>query len=356
MIDASGLMEIEAGVELTSLTDFLRDGKSKYECYGFPVLRDENESIWWFQGGMLYLACYKLTKHPLTIGELMDKELGTELSGVIVKNSGRHRKFKGWKSILLLNGDENETNDGEFPTISLSCIGRFFGIKDDAEKSARLLVDGAVKLVDFTLDEIQPLTKDQEEFIQKGCSGDLAKFRELYDPPGDGFVPVYARDGIRWHRPGSVLLRDGTSRILLGQDDGSYFGCRFPGRPATVKEARESLIPRQLRGRKDLSRQGEWFAVPVPDKKIPSVTKCAVLAEEIDLPVEHEESARHSVDCTASPDSGDPIRVVSDGRVFAYCPRVVHSADNHPDLKLNGGWYTFVRNTSTESHTVDGVD
>ena len=186
---------------------------------------------------------------------------------------------KGWKNTLIICGDDEGMDVVEVSdetkaaaTISFLCLSRFI---DDAAplKLAEMMHSGKIKLLDFTADETRSAADDDKKKFEE---------KKPLSPPELGFT--YLSVGNMWHRAATVLLRYGRMRIILGQDEGTYFGCELKGTPNTVKEAFRSLIPEHIRKVRGVRRQGEWFVVPVAAKNVPVVTECVALGnDEIDL-------------------------------------------------------------------------
>jgi len=249
--------------------------------------------------------------------------------------------------LYVLNGDGDggvgwegavaETLADDIPqavTTSFRCLSRFLA---DGKPTLTALVKavdaGRLVAVDASPDHRKHLTAAEEK----------AKSPK---PP----APGYTRVGIYWHRPASILLRDKSTRrtILLGQDEGSFFGCTVPGNPATLAEAFTALIPSEARV-PGVKRQGEWFAVPVKEKDLPPFSKCATGAA-ITLPRTHPDSNPHEL---VTYGGVLDARVGPDGVVYFRNGELNHI--DHADLQVNG-WVKFVVNTATESYSEAGVD
>ena len=348
--------------DLTRIEDFLRTGKCKHEYQGGAVLRDKADDPFLCRDGEFIELSTNDTRGD-------DNEIITFVTGNLLSAAPEHRNAaynynddyvellagvavpggpKGWKNILIACGDEDygqlcvEVKDGTpAVTISFLCLSRFL---DDAEplKLAAMLHSGRIKVLDFTTDE-----------TRKVSAADRKKHndRKPVLPPEPGFTYMDNEDGPAvWHRAATVLLKSGRMRILLGQDDGTYFGCELKGTPGTIKEAFKSLMPEHIRKVRGVKRQGEWFVVPVADKNVPAITECVALSDEgIDLPVDDKDSARHTV-CSTD------IRVAKDGRIYTLAGTLRHSEDDHPVVAMPNKWHTFDRNTAKRSFSQEGVD
>lgn len=277
--------------------------------------------------------------------------LTTIPTGVIVPSEKRIGKNKKFKLLALQNGDEDHNSLAEnlnvdMPTLSFECLARFFA-KNPANANiigiVPLLTSGLLSVVDFTTDEHKPLTKEQKKQL-------TAHRRSTKNPMPKGPVGFTVVNN-QWHRSATVLFRDTRNNgksILIGQDEGTYFGVELPSNPQSIADAYDALIPE---GAKNTSfkRQGEWFAVPVAEKDVPSVTEAVALSgEQIILPVDNPEANRHTI-------YSEDVRVSKEGIIFAQDVRVEHSAGEHVELEAKG-WVKFLRNTALRSFSVAGVD
>lgn len=274
-------------------------------------------------------------------------------------------KVKG-KSRLIVNADmsgapggDSWADPGRFtrfenaPFISFRCLARFFyndkmgtlaGERRYSREVAKLLVDGTLKIKDFTPSETIKAVKENGKYI----------------PPSSGFTLAQSYPGgpRHWHRSGSVLIRDmrkGGRSYIFGQDEGTYFGCELPKHPRNVTEAYEVLMPKEAIGTEFL-RQGEWFAVPVDKKDVPEISSDVLSATSVVLPRESKDSNVHEL----GTDDADNIRVDLKTRriyVVGYW-ELLH--DEHLDLSTpsnkHNQWYTFYENTAIRSFSEEGVD
>lgn len=338
--------------KMQNLADYLTSGTPELVYNKKIIVNSQcddyigNEKIFVIDKG---LVCYHRISYTLgaLYGVIREGKFqsGRELHGVIVP-----QKFGDNKALFIANGDEDRnylvdfaTNQKSFPTLSFQCFRRFF-FENDVYKSISLLVSGKVKVLDVRPDEtIEMTAKELKEYERKGLD---YKYVPKYHPPQAGFTVVYPG---KWHRPATLLVYHSESRrtIIFGQDEGSYFGCEVPGYPKTISDAFEALIPKELRGRKDLRRQGEWFFAPISKKAVPPVEKSLVTyVESFCLPVENEDSKSHVVDCSK-------MRLTKDGRIYVCDPAVSH--EDHDTLDLEG-WYTVHRNLAKQSFSEQGVD
>lgn len=272
----------------------------------------------------------------------------------------------GHEVFFLLNGDEDDnvlvaelTGEG-FPVFSFECLRRFYdktpthqaNFRPTMDKVVKALIDGTIKVVDYTEDETKKLTeKDKAAYEAHRKSGK----KPYPKAPAAGFTIINAAGkGKVWHRSGTVLLYDTKNKfsIIVGQDEGTYFGCQLADNPKTINDAFVSLIPKSIRDIPDIKRQGEWFMVPVAESKVPKIEEAVLLFDTVvdglTLPVESKDSNRHYIRTNDG-------RVDKNGVLYAYNPCLSHSKGQHADVDAPG-WRIFVRNTAVRSFSVDGVD
>lgn len=289
---------------------------------------------------------------------------------VVVPNRTRHR---GYKFLAILNADEednghfdshkslvsfcNDAGIGPMPTVSYRCLSQFYHGRDDRVVDG--IKSGKLVLLDFSPDETIPLTaKDRAELRKNKRSSLPHQASDCLRPPKHGFSVVGVVANARWHRSGSCLFHDQTldRYLLLGQDEGTYFGCELAGPAKTLQAAYDSLVPAEAKGKR-YTRQGEWFMVPVPEGDVPPTVDCVLQFDKaavsgtcatsaVFLPLESVDGNRHSL-WTADG------RVGKDGRVYALDPEITHT--DHEALSASG-WYTFYRNTALRSVSTEGVD
>lgn len=265
-------------------------------------------------------------------------------------------KTKNQALFPILNGDENADNapdfldnigtDGKIDniTISFECLSKFY---NDAEDVAQKLSSGEIKLVDYKPDSKKSLTSEEKKLFSKWIKSRKG--------PNPLIAPVgYTLVGHQWHRSATVLFYDvkGKFSIIMGQDEGAYFGCELADNPKTVDAAYKSLMPPAAR-RSTFQRQGEWFAIPVDENDIPSVENCVLEANTLeggDFSLNRDSifSAYHFL-------ISAEIRVGKDGIVYANNSILRHSNDDHYDLESKD-WVAFHRNTAKRSFSVEGVD
>lgn len=262
-------------------------------------------------------------------------------SAILVESK---KKPDGLKRLMLVNGDQNGNDDPELsfvdefsdlglPTTSFACLERFFKENEGLKR----LCNGHMKVVDYTTDERRPLSDEDKKLLAR-------KKNNRPKPPEPGFTLV----GREWHRSGTVLLQDQERKmcILMGQDEGTYFGVELPKMAKSIADAFQILIPKEV-VEKEFTRQGEWFMTPVADEDVPEHANCVACDDcSIILPLESADSNHHRVE------SSD-VRIGKDGQVYAHNPNVEH--DDHASIS-GYGWFTFYRNTALRSYSQEGVD
>lgn len=263
-------------------------------------------------------------------------------------------KYKG-KYILILNADEGENwnlvgdvENYKFPILSFACLSRFYNDKkhdslENIKKIAKNLASGKYKILDTSPEESKNLTAAQ-----------LKSYRVWKDKAPKDKCPITIPLGFsvvnnRFHKAGGILLRETKQKghsIILGIDEGQYFGCKLPTHPKTINSAFTDLIPKEYRKIKDLFRQGEWYAIPVEPKDFPKSNQFDIFCEgDFNLPVDDPNSNVHNIKCV--------IGGLFKGKIYAQNPTICH--EQHAELSLNGH-YMIVKNTALQSVSQEGVD
>lgn len=264
------------------------------------------------------------------------------------------------EKFILINGDDGvghfESLSSYFrqdqlenhPTISFACLGQFYGFDETvaADKISKKIASGELKIIDFSADESIELNSKELKKIE------VAKRQnQAIKPPQKGFTLV----GDKWHKPAAVVLHDTKKNwcILVGQDEGTYFGVELPKLVKTLAEGFDILMPNDARG-KEFYRQGEWFFIKVPVKTVPEIRDCVGYNHRLNeedvsfkLPIETEDSNIHSVSCSE-------FRVAQGGEVYVRNPYVEHN--DHSALGTPDGWYIYRKNTALRSYSQEGVD
>jgi hypothetical protein len=322
------------------------------------------------------------TGRPEDLGSRDFRVANDEPEGILVTSCQQRTKAnKGFRAIVLCNGDEDVVEDEfvnyvlplQFPTISFECLARFYyqntarGSTHQAqrrvyEEMVRRLAKGEIELVDFTPDEgrdLRPNDKKELAKIRRDasklegtsiCHYDYIRnqsFRIKAPALGFNLLNINEPRKTRWHRTGTVVLRDGDMHILMGRDEDTYFGCELPEACSSVAEAIKCLTPVAAR-QSSYSRQGEWFMVPVNKDDVPQLMdRVLTFYHECVLPLDHHDSNEHSI-CTQEEGC-----VGNDGTVYVLNGTLKH--EEHSDLETKG-WYSLHRNTAVRSFSQEGVD
>lgn len=322
--------------EFTDLREFLKTGE--YEsCLGEDILlQDKNSDVFFvIVNNCIYSTYFHAWDiDPENISDIVDNALTNEppcgvLLPYTLKNKNNYFE-------ACLNADDDRKFGPEFslvgevknsPTFSFKCLSLL--LNASINDTAGLLAEGTLEVIDFTNDHWIPIS------------------RRKTGPTG------YSKVGNKWHRPPTVLIYnfDRNTSYILGQDEGTYFGCELQDNPQTVGEAFLSLMPESARKLKNVVRQGEWFFLPVKEDDAPPIEKCiggfvTGWNEMFFLPLESKDSKKHYVQTYDG-------RIYNDGKLYAWNPLVTH-ADHEPCSVQ--GWVTFVRNTAVRSVSVEGVD
>jgi len=273
---------------------------------------------------------------------------------------------------VLEDGEDGQARYTGYPTFSPTVLASLIAGKDVANlsnsfKVSTILNANNLKVLDSTTAFEQTASAEiKKAFTQakKDEKFSMTKFNETWKKSAPQLgVTLVSSDGttndLRWHSSPTVLFQHNSRYYILGQDEGSYFGCELEGSPQTIEEAFEDLKPVQVRGKNGVLRQGEWFAVPEPksakhDMKNyynnPNVV--AILDAEHDtgfvMPKESEDSNSHTLD-------GEQGVILKDGTILVNTFVMRHN--DHADMKgLNNVWYKFYRNTAKASYSTQGVD
>lgn len=265
------------------------------------------------------------------------------------------KKVEGFEKTLLTNGDEGYAVVDGMPTVSYACLSQLL-FKDDTHQKevVDLLVSGKLKLLDFCPDEYKKLSTAEKKLIRG-----KTEVSKLLKPPV-GFTPIKRNRIWIYHRSATCLFKDTRKNgksYIVGQDDGSYFGCELPKNPETIADAFLALMPPAAVGKKFL-RQGEWFFVHVSDKDFKQVVpknadpKIGKLRFSdvicFCLPKEDDNSADHTVSCY-------DMVVDKNSVLYVKSPQVDHSRGDHPTLDADG-WYSVHKNLAVRSVSTEGVD
>ena len=338
--------------DLCNLLNCFPNYNLRFKKYGVFLTEDQfqfvkNRVIYSAETGISDTLAIQLTNKTFT--------KHASIVGVIVDNQPNHRFWHN--NIPLLNGDSgNNTlvesdvqNTHKFPVASFECLSQFyrnprttrvkFGVDNDVLK---YLADGTIRLIDYSSESRIDLKADEIKIVKD------KKNKFLKPPLGYSLI-----DQKYWHRSGYVLLYDFVKNwtILLGQDEGTYFGVQLQKDCKSIKAALDSLIPAKAKD-KPFRRQGEWFAVLIDEKDVPETKDCVLqfddtaAMDDVYLPLESIESNKH---CLLVREG----RVGKDGQVYVKDCTVRH--EEHASLRLEG-WHTFYKNTAVRSFSQEGVD
>lgn len=327
-----------------SFYDFLREDQQSSICYGKSQFFNIAGYTLVLDLDLLYGVSDLSTNHDY-IECIFPLDQDSILGIVLDKKTKRNPANKELKNIILLNADAGGEGDSsspfeivsevaqyKMPIVSFQCLEQFY---PDSIFAIKEIANGRLVLLDYTPDEAFDLTKDEKKLVQKNPKLPAPKL---------GFTRV----GDRWHRSGTCLFHDKKKDryLLLGQDEGTYFGCELPKKCKTIDEAFKALTPKEVIG-KYYQRQGEWFIVPVLEKAVPSIQQCVFLFDDDGiLPKDDKESNNHYVHTSDG-------RVNSKGQVYAYGGEMAH--EEHASVYWEK-WVTFYKNTALRSVSQQGVD
>lgn len=257
----------------------------------------------------------------------------------------------GRSDLCIVNGDDAEnspyysrfdlpTEFESMPTVSFTCIARLLDI--DVMNVGFMINSREIEILDYTGDQsIKIPYKERRKFENKDLS-EINKFA----PKGYSYNYIEQC----WHMSSTVLFKHEGVYYIIGQDEGSYFGCELSGKPKTIEAAFEDLKPKQVCGVEGVLRQGEWFLIPVKETEVPDFSFNVIRGyASIVLPMESKESNEHNL-------CGDICIDFKTGRIFAQEIELWHEEHDGINTRLTNGWYEIVRNTAVRSVSVQGVD
>lgn len=331
----------------------IRYGEYPIFVLGYASTKIKERGFVVLKGNEFYATSLQCLGSSIVLGI----EEGETPSMLVVKSL----KGSKWKNPVILNGDDEDMEGGEvcnlvwdmlsykeeFPTISFACLSRLLDLGNEKDL-CKIFSSGRLQILDYIPDSMRDLTEKEKKKV-KDYKSKMPKRR--------GFTRIGGIDSGRWHRSSTVLIQDTKNKktFLLGQDEGTYFGVELKGSPKTVKEAFEDLVPEEVKGKKGVLRQGEWFAIRVDKKEVPEKKDCVLLFqsgredESPFLPIEDdEESNPHYI-------YSDDGRVSKKGELFVKGVTTL-GHEEHSDLILVGGWWTFIKNTAVRSVSQEGVD
>jgi hypothetical protein len=332
-IEITKMGEDDNVVDCSSLPEFMKTGLFKHCFEGYPVLDSYLLEVF------LIIVGKRVIGFDPYFDTAIPDENDVETCAVIDAEFG-----------IILNGDGDANDcvlDGMegYPTVSFNCVGRLLHPEGKKEPKiwskmvSDLLLNGDLKIVAFVPDKTIPLNKEEKRKVKAGKK----VFRR-------GFSVVNGN----WHQAATVVLRHKTTEgdLLVGQDEGTYFGVLLNRQVNTVDEAYAALMPQELASRRNILRQGEWFIVPVKEKEVPKVKDCLTEFQQLVLPRESEESNEHVVEAC----HGENGRISKNGKIFVRGLELSHSDHEAVSRGYKDGWHTFYRNTAIRSVSEQGVD
>lgn len=343
-----------------SILNFIKTGESKIVYDNILILVDIHYKTCFFIKNNIIYSRF-IGEYNNTISKTLKSKIfnETEIAGVILPQ--KITKNKNAFDILI-NADLDNSgqvnslleifNRDNYPTLSFSCLCKFY--KDDLHVAVNNIANNKLKILDFNSDIVKNLTDSQKKILSDYQKSNIKDKIFPLKPPNPGFTLI---NGYKWHCPATVLLKENNQTgmfILFGQDENTYFGVELKGRPKTVNEAFQDLMPVEIRNKKGIKRQGEWFAVPVKEKDFPEIQDFVTFIDNYGglafaLHRDFEKQSLHIL-------SADYGGVTKNGQVFAKGNIILaHSNDEHEALHVKG-LYTFVKNTAKRSFSEQGVD
>lgn len=224
-------------------------------------------------------------------------------------------------------------------SISLTCFAELTGIK--GKNILKNIDNRNIKIIDATTDE--EITKDKQFAKLKGKT--LEKAKEIAISPRNGFTLIEKGKSFCWHSSASCLFTYNKKHFLVGQDEGTYFGVELPKKVNSIKDAFESLVPKEAKGKK-YQRQGEWFVISVEEKDLPKNKQFVELDDmDLNLSIDDPGSNYHNVKAKKY--------LIGTDALYAYKGDMEH--DEHKRIEFKG-WVKFIKNTAVRSVSVGGVD
>jgi len=322
--------------QLDDVLTYLKTGKTQHTYNGHPLFTVNSTAAEVAIDGIVYSAGDCGCLHPVSKRSFV--------SGMIVKSPNKSHKL-----LLINNADFDDSEDlaygadsDQMVSMSFLCFYRMF---------SNDVIRGQISMVK----EKELDLRAAELFVQRKMKildvwGDSIVRAPATESPGLGYTWLRYRG--YWHRSGTLLIQCRNKTYLFGADEGAYFGVELSEKVKTIKEAYKSLMPKEIRNKKGVLRQGEWFFVPVSVNELPAVDKCVAEFVNISLPRASEESNLHEV--TGCEDG----RIDQDGNIFFFNDGYVDiDHDEHEDLHFTkSGWYRVYKNTAVRSMSQTGVD
>jgi hypothetical protein len=295
--------------------------KKKAFYKGYQIVYTNNNIV--FLKNNLIYACYDTY---LDINLNFERYLNIDNAEI---PKGFIYKFNN-KYYCIGNADENSNSLVEGGLVqnalSFTCLSRFTNCKP--KNIPNLIMTDKIKIVDFTKDSIIQ-TKNKKS-------------------PGMGYTLTDEKPYV-WHRPATFLFNfvDRKYQVIMGQDEGSYFACELPkdSNCKTINEAFVSLIPEEIRNKKGVLRQGEWFLVPVSESRLPKFEDYLCEFSHLSLPRDNDYSDYHVIDGLGF--------VNKNNKIYATNFNLKH--EGHKTLTCEK-WVCFYKNTAVRSFSEKGVD
>jgi len=356
---------------LTRVDDFLKTGKSNHTVHGYPLVLDGNDCLYLIADGRMgYIGCWRRAyDKPDSRAKILDLHCDWEglehwegVTGDSIQGAVVPTKKSGQQFLLVQDGDEDGSklvgikNEKLATTVSFQCLAELLRLPDSLDASLEV-ASGKVAIVASTPDESKPVSAAVKEKIRslRKSKKTASDIRDALKPPQAGLtlVGLGSSGKAAWHRSATVLLSNGKKTYLIGQDEGTYFGCELADNPKTIDDAYTSLTPKEARVA-GVKRQGEWFAVPVLSTKVPPESDCLASGQDGDHSIVLQRQTPDDNKHELYVEHGGEYRIDSTG-VFASGCELRH--EEHETMKLpRHKWFKFFRNTAVRSVSQEGVD
>ncbi len=277
---------------------------------------------------------------------------------------------------LILNADEEaeehqvigfNSYTKKLPCLSFSCLANLLANKviGNTYDESKIIGSHKIKIVDFSPEEEKNISAKDKKSLAKSrkSMGEQFNFNvwaSSITPPSKGFTLInYGSLNANWHKSPTVVLSSKNKSYLMGQDEGTYFGCILSDNPKSLDAAYTSLMPKNARNKKGVLRQGEWFAIPVNEKEIPEIGNPNIIIYHdslhqasdpaiFTLPIEDKDSNTHSI-------TAKKFIVTKDGRFYIMDFSITHN-EHESMIGKKDQWYTIEKNTAIASYSAEKVD
>lgn len=146
-----------------------------------------------------------------------------------------------------------------------------------------------------------------------------------------------------WEAEVTAHVPASDSYFMIGFDEKHMFVCMLPRRAKTLKEAKVMLMPKEIRRKKNVVRQGEFFFVPVNPKELKAINAIVVSQDNGD--------GEYAFKADIGGTDHTATELVTDHSMNEFANGLVYN-DRHR-THLNG-WHKVYRNTEIEAP--EGVD